>query len=899
MNKFFCFIILSIFRTFCYTFINAEILRSYSNLSPYTEIFKNTNNEDLIFSGGGINHNIVSLNRTSNTITTLAGNISSGFRDGPCTESLFNNPTQISAFYIREKIVGFFVIDVGNFCIRFIDLRGNNCTVSTALGNCTIQGATTGLGSVARLPILKTISMDSYRNYIYSSWNTNLIYRAVVRTISGKILLESFQIPILSYYQIRSTASIRNYDYSIFNTSAKEILLVADYNRLLSYYDGNIKRDFGYIGLGSGIITAIKQYGKYLFILKSQETSSSLYYLNSTGNFEKLNCTGQSNNIYDFEFIQNGSLFYSYSNSESVTVLNCKNFSFLFNDSYPFFSSTISRSKSKNISDTQSISKSKDRTNSASITLSFSSNTTQSLSLSNITSFSSTNTVRISITETNDLVTPTSLSKMRTGKISKTMSSSNSASTSVSNTPSDSISITNTNKKNNTSSREDSFTLTVDKTITTTKVIPRETLMSPLPSVTRRMETKTRTIFLEIKTETPKKIKTNNKLTNPTAITGVAISTLITSGALSVTSAITGTRTTAALKVISGDCTSSSETTIYENLLNTNPIVLGNTVVIFLLIITVSLVYWVFNRKKRGYEILINSHSIEIGFTIWCFLMPITAQQFKIYDLNSAYGIFSVIITGFYMFFPPIFIGFFLFRDEIIKDCISDEEKNKVLLKELLAETYEWKCRPALSPILQGYKQKYGFFIDIIVAYIFCFSFMLNDCKHIIIMMIVVNGIYFLLITCFQFLQPRCVVWGNAILIAGQLAAVIVSYQDYVDVNDQIEHIMYWSLIISTLLLLLPVIVGIFELIRNIGKKNKKDSDDYEKFKDDELSIINGEANISTTTEPHETSIGEIEEDKKSQNSHLIEKDDPPLIGIEKENKYKIINDTKDISDFL
>ena len=87
---------------------------------------------------------ILKSSMASNALSLLAGQIRSGYADGPLLKSLFNAPTSLLAYGGRV-----YVTDTGNCLIREIDpVRGIVSTVAGAAGVCERQdGIGSGLGS--------------------------------------------------------------------------------------------------------------------------------------------------------------------------------------------------------------------------------------------------------------------------------------------------------------------------------------------------------------------------------------------------------------------------------------------------------------------------------------------------------------------------------------------------------------------------------------------------------------------------------------------------------------------------------------------------------------------------------------------------------------------------------
>jgi sugar lactone lactonase YvrE len=118
---------------------------------------------------------------TDGTVTTIAGNGTPGYLDGPAANAEFYNPQSL----VVDPQGNIFVADYGNNVIREISASG---VVSTFAGN-TRPGYENGTGSSSEFNAPYGIALDKSGNFYVSDYNNNMIRKitsqGVVTRIAG------------------------------------------------------------------------------------------------------------------------------------------------------------------------------------------------------------------------------------------------------------------------------------------------------------------------------------------------------------------------------------------------------------------------------------------------------------------------------------------------------------------------------------------------------------------------------------------------------------------------------------------------------------------------------------------------------------------------------------------
>jgi sugar lactone lactonase YvrE len=114
----------------------------------------------------------------SGQVTTFAGKTGvSGYKDGPATEALFNNPSYIA----RDRSGNLFITDTASSVIRKITPDG---VVSTLAGTPGVRGNADGVGTAARFSTPTGIAIDAKGNLLVTDGWVNTIRKI---TPSGKV----------------------------------------------------------------------------------------------------------------------------------------------------------------------------------------------------------------------------------------------------------------------------------------------------------------------------------------------------------------------------------------------------------------------------------------------------------------------------------------------------------------------------------------------------------------------------------------------------------------------------------------------------------------------------------------------------------------------------------------
>lgn len=827
-------------------------IHAFTELKPYGFSYVNFNPENNNLYMANKNDDIISsYNLKFNTSIKIAGS-TQGFENGECLLSRFKNPSVLQPYYEGSKIKGYFVGDRDNFCIRYFSLN-NPCYVHTALGLCGNPSSLDGLGQNARMDNINTFTKSKKNFYYFSSWNQNKLRKATIAYNLSDVVLNVTTIPINSFFQIRTIVSVDN--FFLINKTYMECIILVDYNTESKIIFNNTVTDlYSFSSIGASYITSVKQFGSYIFFLAYTTNTKPVYYFNGT-NMLNVDCILPTN-LEDF-FIDPNGKFYVTSSISNLTLVNC-NISKFFYKSEKTDSTTLSVTLSeleKSLSVSKSLSKNASLSKTNSETFSKTKTLSRDISLSNNKSVSKSNdeslTKNMSLSGNESRSENISLSKNMSLSSSKTSSKSmfhnKSLSKNISNSETlmESMSHNKSLSKNMSDSKTLSESVSLEKT-KTLQVIEKKILHF----------TQTKTLYINQKIIPGLLTAAQNKIKNIDSLGGTSMAGISSAGIMSGAAASSGTRITATLKILNGDCNEDSEPAGYENLLGTKPIVYGNIMINILVPFIFILFYYSYHmiknhgkdeerkkfpeyiEQKTFKEVAVSSHSIESAFVVWCIFMPTTSKEITKYKTGEISST-SVAIIILYLFLPGLILfGFILFADKEKKTIKPEKTENKII-SFLFFEKFEWEINKIIKPMVQSYKKLYGFTVDIIISYIFSLLFLYDDCDKIALAIFVINSVYVLIIIFGNILQPNVVIIGNLLLAFGQIATIALKYKNYD--NMSIEIIMYWSVILGTGFLLLPNFKAMYDLFKR--KKEDKVIEDPSSL---ELQIVCSDKSSST-----------------------------------------------------
>lgn len=124
-----------------------------------------------IYVADSLNHVIRTISTSSGTVSTYAGNGTSGYVNGPLSTAEFFGPTKITA----DSASNLYVSDVGNFVVRKISASG---TVSTFAGS-HVQGYADGPATSARFSMPTSLAYNSADGYVYVADRLNNCIRRI------------------------------------------------------------------------------------------------------------------------------------------------------------------------------------------------------------------------------------------------------------------------------------------------------------------------------------------------------------------------------------------------------------------------------------------------------------------------------------------------------------------------------------------------------------------------------------------------------------------------------------------------------------------------------------------------------------------------------------------------
>ena len=124
------------------------------------------------------NHRIRAVDIASGTVSDVAGGGTSGYADGAGADARFSSPTDIA---VNETGTTLYVTDSGNYRICAIDIATK--TVRTIAGDGT-SGTKNGLGTAARFQIPTGIAVSAGTLYV-STLNAWLIRKLEYREVGS------------------------------------------------------------------------------------------------------------------------------------------------------------------------------------------------------------------------------------------------------------------------------------------------------------------------------------------------------------------------------------------------------------------------------------------------------------------------------------------------------------------------------------------------------------------------------------------------------------------------------------------------------------------------------------------------------------------------------------------
>lgn len=615
------------------------------------------------------------------------------------------------------------------------------------------------------------------------------------------------------------TSNYINYDSKFKQISSVSSCCVFDsslYNGSILYYSMGNKVQFEQNSINNLLFTfptgyklTLRRFGKDIFALAKNGSLRSLYIMNET-KFSLIEDCPIANDTNDFYISSN---LYTTSFENNITVSNCSFYKYNLTN-------MITRSKTMDLTESKTTSRTFTRSDNLSETISISDNFTETDKISRTVSNSENTTETISVSV----------------NISSTISESENTSRTIS------IILTETDNvsesKNNSAEISNSLktaSISSDKTKTLSNPETQSEMFSRTKTIKHRVKTQTITILKE----SDNSIQSSLSKADTNAIAGFGTTSVAIASTMSFAAATSGTRITATLKIIGDGCNDTGDPAFYENPFNLENAFIGDFLINFFVPLIILLVYGVIvmshrliigGKPKLIREVIIESFAVEIFFMMWCIYMPSIANE-TVFDKQ-----FYIIIFWLLYLFGPFFgLCIYYFTTEI---RLIENKSNKGGF--LFHEKIEWETniKSPFVKIFEGYKNFWGFVFDMVVAYGFSFSTIIN-CQIVPFYIFGLNLIYFLVIVFTGFIQPNCVIIGSILVSLGQIIAIAMNYEG-IDIG-YITTILYISIFSGSIVLMLPFFYGIYELFEEKLKHPKEIEEPIlevpEKLKDDYFEL--------------------------------------------------------------